>query len=302
MRDIIAMLLLGPLLVTSATSAWRDLTLDTFVEESLPGGESAQYRMWISTQTASVKVVLLPLVGDADALVSFDANATMLGSARSTLAATWPLQGHGIEELLLRRDVFCQTVHERSLSVSPSACFLFVRVRGYLEESTRYKIGVLDARDVFSAAACAPGCSPQLLSNRVCDAACNVTACAFDRGACVPQLAAACSPGCQPGWIADGECDDACAPWASHPSLALCALAFSGNRTPNKIRDSSHPGDGESAARHGAGWPRTHGASRRRLPHPTAPTTTPHPRARTVSKHCGDCSARPRAMTRDDLR
>ena len=49
-----------------------------------------------------------------------------------------------------------------------------------------------------------------MLSNRHCDTSCNVTACAFDRGACLPQLAAACSPGCQPNWLADGECDDAC--------------------------------------------------------------------------------------------
>ena len=48
--------------------------------------------------------------GDVEVLASFDANATRTGSgsSRNAAAASWSLQGNGIQELLLRRDVFCQ--------------------------------------------------------------------------------------------------------------------------------------------------------------------------------------------------
>ena len=214
--ELLALALFTLVAASSGQAEFAPLALDSFFEASLPGGESAFYRVWLSAQTGDVKVVLLPLEGDTDVLVSFDASsATAEGGSSSLAAASWSLQGHGVEELLLRRDVFCRATtmlqQPQPSAAAPTSCYLYLRVRGYYDEATSYKIGVLDARDVFSSGAeCHPGCSLQLLSNRRCDAACNVTACAFDRGACVPQLAAACSPGCQPEWIHDGECDDAC--------------------------------------------------------------------------------------------
>jgi len=196
-----------------AFAPYTDLKIDTFSTATLPsGGAMHYYRMWLSSQQSSVKVILLPLKGDADALVSFDRNATAQRSVGGHGAASWRLQGHGVEELLLRPEVLCRLAPTaNNEEPAPPACYLYARVRGYYDEGTTYMFGVLDARNAFSVGvACAPGCGAERLSNLVCDAACNVTACAYDRGACVPQLAAACSPGCQREWLADGECDDAC--------------------------------------------------------------------------------------------
>jgi hypothetical protein len=189
-----------------AFAPYTDLKIDTFSTATLPsGGAMHYYRMWLSSQQSSVKVILLPLKGDADALVSFDRNATAQRSVGGHGAASWRLQGHGVEELLLRPEVLCRLAPTaNNEEPAPPACYLYARVRGYYDEGTTYMFGVLDARNAFSVGvACAPGCGAERLSNLVCDAACNVTACAYDRGACVPQLAAACSPGCQREWLAD---------------------------------------------------------------------------------------------------
>ena len=197
--------------LASATS-FEPLALNKFHEANLPRDATAYYRVWLSSVQSDVKVHLLPLSGDTDVVISFDPNATLGSKVGSSIrtTASWSLQGHGAEELLLRRDVFCKTHIARSSGAVPAACFLYLSVRGYYEEATSYRIGVIDAANAHSGGACHPGCSELLLSNRICDAECNVTSCAFDRGSCIAQFAAACAPGCDQSWLHDGECDDAC--------------------------------------------------------------------------------------------
>ena len=208
----------------AAVSSPVSLELNTFHESSIANGKIDLYKTWLTASTPSVKVVLLPLSGDTDVLVSFDENAT---SATTADAPTWSMSGSGVEELLVRREFFCrhdlgQASLENYLSLSPPSsssavapspeCYLYLRVHAFYEtEDATYKVGVLDAKDPFSAGSeCHPGCPLTLLANDRCDTSCNVTACAFDRGACVPQLIAACSPGCDADWLNDGYCDDAC--------------------------------------------------------------------------------------------
>ena len=213
--------------------ALEDLAFNAFREATLPAGAPMHhvYRVWLNANSMpDVKVVLLPLSGDADVLVSFDASIGDASVGVDASVASWSLSGIGMEELLLRRELFCHTQLEaaspgaggggggggggRSASAPPMGrgCYLYLRVRSSDErERISYKLAVLHAHDPFNARSeCHPGCAPALLANRACDAACNVTACAFDRGRCVPVLAGACSAGCSREWLADGYCDDEC--------------------------------------------------------------------------------------------
>ena len=111
------------LLVTALAGAadFAPLELNNFVEAHLTGS-SAFYRVWLSSSQSDVKVHLLPLSGDADLLVSFDPNATF-GSGGSHTVASWSLQSQGVEELLLRRHVFCKRHHSRLEKNTPTECF-----------------------------------------------------------------------------------------------------------------------------------------------------------------------------------
>ena len=206
----------------AASVGATELPLNEFHESAVREGRTDAYKVWLSATTPAVKVVLLPLSGDTDVLVSFDPNAT---SATSASAPTWSMTGSGVEELYIRREFFCMHDIAKGAGLGPTpaaapesgsssapACHLYLRVRAFYEtEDATYKVGVLHAQDPFSVGSeCHPGCPLALLANDVCDPSCNVTACAFDRGACVPQLAAACSPGCDADWLNDGYCDDAC--------------------------------------------------------------------------------------------
>ena len=78
------------------------ILLNTFKEGSFSAGHvTASYKVWLPAGTPNIKVVLLPLSGDADALVSFDPNATSVTTAN---AATWSMVGSGPEELLIRQE------------------------------------------------------------------------------------------------------------------------------------------------------------------------------------------------------
>jgi hypothetical protein len=71
---------------------------------------------------------------------------------------------------------------------------------------------------------CALGCPTTVNSKElggdwrgdcICDPACNVKACEFDRGDCAKdaaenELCNQCAPGCFGEWLADGTCDLAC--------------------------------------------------------------------------------------------
>lgn len=179
--------------------AETELTLGVFHTSSIPaGGAPRLHRLWLGPESpADIKVVLMPLDGDSDCTVSFDMNNT------ADASSSWTMSGSGIEELLLRHAV-------RPSRCAVSGCFLYLRVRTYYEEYVTYNLAVLEAREPFTTGECSPGCPAELLANPSCDVQCNTSACAFDRGACIPQLAAVCSPGCQDDWLDDGYCDDAC--------------------------------------------------------------------------------------------
>ncbi len=70
----------------------------------------------------------------------------------------------------------------------------------------------------FEQQECSPGCTMGDLGNQVCDIACYVNACDFDRGDCdnerpeflQEELGKFCSPGCTVDDLGDGFCDTAC--------------------------------------------------------------------------------------------
>ncbi len=173
------------------------LTFNSFRQASLAESASTQYRVWIAGGMRDIKVVCLPLTGDADLLVSFTKDASE-GDQQ-----VWALQGTGAEELLIRRDLLCDGVE----SAAKSGCYLYVTASAY--ETTVFQLGVIDAGDPFSTADCAAGCTASLLQNGNCDLACNVTSCSFDRGDCL-GAAPRCAAGCELSWLDDGYCDEAC--------------------------------------------------------------------------------------------
>ena len=113
----------------AVSEALSDLAVNAFHEATLveDAAEPHSYRVWLTQAAPDVKVVLLPLSGDADVLVSFDANANSTTSG----SASWSMAGSGIEELLLRRDVFCRTSSSVSSSSgsssSKSSCYLYLQ-------------------------------------------------------------------------------------------------------------------------------------------------------------------------------
>lgn len=73
---------------------------------------------------------------------------------------------------------------------------------------------ILSPPALCSEALCAPNCWPELLSNQVCDWACNSSACQFDQGDCSePSLSFSsldCAPGCSEGRQSNSLCDLPC--------------------------------------------------------------------------------------------
>jgi hypothetical protein len=203
----------------SAAALLSDLTKNTFREGTLRAGDTVDYRLWLSTASQDIKIVLLPLSGDTDVIASFDSNATAFTDSSGKV---WSLTGTSVKELLLRRDVFCANSQQLRLP-PPSSCFLYLRVVAYSQAS--FKVGVLDAQDPFSRnRECASGCPPPLLANDACDLKCNTTACAFDRGACLStDWRGRCSGGCADDWLGDGFCDDSCFTEGCEWDLGDCA-------------------------------------------------------------------------------
>ena len=184
-------------LAAAAPSSWvDDLHVDVFQTDMLGVGGSKLYRLLVS-RPRDIKVVLLPLSGNVDAFVSLDANETLPSVQNAARSRSWTMSAYGAEELLLRRHLFI------------SECYVYVRVSALRE--TTYRVGVIDSHDAFSSKGgpCSPGCIAELLTNERCDASCNTTRCAFDRGACL-RLQSTCALGCDSSWLADGYCDEAC--------------------------------------------------------------------------------------------
>jgi len=69
-------------------------------------------------------------------------------------------------------------------------------------------------QSVVEAGECSGSCTPELLTNGVCDAQCNHMDCMLDNGDC-DHIRLGC-PGCQAEWLKDGVCDDACFTEACH--------------------------------------------------------------------------------------
>lgn len=178
-------------------AARRAVLPNTFASGVVQEDALVYYSLRIAPSVPAIKVMLIPVYGDADLLLSF------LGPYPSMGNATWVMDEVGVEELLIRRssDDFCQF----------EPCVLYMTVSGY--ETTEYKLIVyhVQSPETISTAMCAPGCAAFDLSDGVCDKKCNVSACTFDGGDCLLSSSTQlCAPGCPSTWIGDKSCDEAC--------------------------------------------------------------------------------------------
>lgn len=178
---------------------WVAVALDEFAADSVMEDAMRFYRLRIPLDLPAVRVLLVPLAGDADLFLSFR------GAYPSLDNATWVMDGVGVEELLVRRasDDFCEA----------EPCVLYMTIIGY--EPTRYRliVNAIESPATILRDECAPKCATFGLSDGKCDDQCNTTACNFDSGDClIAAFGAAdlCRPGCPRSWIGDRECDEAC--------------------------------------------------------------------------------------------
>mmetsp|Transcript_16325 Transcript_16325/g.38812 ORF Transcript_16325/g.38812 Transcript_16325/m.38812 type:complete len:514 (-) Transcript_16325:336-1877(-) len=191
----VAVWLLG--VAISSHAHMIDIKPGVFVSGSVREDELVHYAIRVLPTMPAVKVMLIPVTGDADLLLSFN------GPYPATANATWVMDEVGVEELLIRRssDDFCQF----------EPCVLYMTIVGY--ETTEYKLVVshVTSPETIATDSCAPGCAAFDLSDGVCHPKCNVSQCIYDGGDCLlsgsTQL---CAPGCPTAWIGDESCDEAC--------------------------------------------------------------------------------------------
>mmetsp|Transcript_2658 Transcript_2658/g.8158 ORF Transcript_2658/g.8158 Transcript_2658/m.8158 type:complete len:226 (-) Transcript_2658:981-1658(-) len=153
-----------------------------------------------------VKVVLLPIQGDADLLLSFSEPRPTRSSA------TWLDESVGVKQFTLpaSSEFFCgrkpsedfeQGWQQRATLAAAAAvaeeCKLHIGVSGFEEGDFKlflynYTQDAADAvaggdmmdYDDFVATSCSPGCDDLRLGNAECDIACNTTECVWDGGDC----------------------------------------------------------------------------------------------------------------------
>jgi len=191
------------------------------------------YEAALAPSMKGIKVVLLPINGDADLFLSF----TTPKPDRHT--ATWVDESVGVKQFTLpaSSDLYCPASRRRLEGVAKaSPCSLYIGVSGFEEgdfklflynytqelpanfgnggdgaDGTPESYGSYDSFYSFS---CAPGCDDMNLGNTVCDLACNVTDCVWDGGDCGYSGGYAfqdnCATSCPISWINDGYCDEAC--------------------------------------------------------------------------------------------
>mmetsp|Transcript_21797 Transcript_21797/g.70234 ORF Transcript_21797/g.70234 Transcript_21797/m.70234 type:complete len:537 (-) Transcript_21797:352-1962(-) len=178
-----------------------------------------------------VKVVLLPIQGDADLLLSFSEPRPTRSSA------TWLDESVGVKQFTLpaSSEFFCGRKPSedfdgrqlRNRRRAEEECKLHIGVSGFEEGDFKlflynYTQDAADAvaggdmmdYDDFVATSCSPGCDDLRLGNAECDIACNTTECVWDGGDCGYDggygFEDNCATACPVAWIGDGYCDEAC--------------------------------------------------------------------------------------------
>ena len=126
-----------------------------------------------------IKIVLLPINGDCDLLISFSEKKP----TRAT--ATWVIEDVGVKQFTLARSnlYFCPDIADGA------PCPLHLAVSGFEEGDYKLAVYEYDADDATNtatnaAAACSAGCDELLLGNMQCDTACNTSARIWDSGDC----------------------------------------------------------------------------------------------------------------------
>lgn len=161
---------------------------------------------------AGIKIVLVPINGDADLFVSFSKPQP----DRNT--ATWVEENVGVKQFLLPRSSidYCPAP---ATAASAGGCMLHLAVSGFEEGDFKlvvynYTAGTAPGGTAAAQWSCSPGCDETRLGNTQCDVACNTSACIWDQGDCgytgefaMEEL---CAVGCPVAWIDDGYCDEAC--------------------------------------------------------------------------------------------
>jgi len=178
---------------------------------------------------AGIKVVLVPINGDADLFVSFDTPRPERDSS------TWVEENVGVKQFILGRtnSYYCPPPATAS---SAAGCTLHLAVSGFEEGDFKlvvynYTEGTAEGTGA-AAWSCSPGCDETTLGNTQCDVACNTSACVWDQGDCgytgEYAMEELCSVGCPVAWIDDGYCDEACYNAACRWDAEDCVNAPSG--------------------------------------------------------------------------
>lgn len=177
----------------------------------------------LAPSMGGIKIVLLPINGDADLFLSF---STPKPDRRT---ATWVDESVGVKQFTLpaSSELYCPGVKDCSLYVGVSGfeegdfkLFLY----NYTQPPTAGGGAPADGGagasyyysydGMFLDYSCAPGCDDMNLGNAVCDLACNVTDCVWDGGDCGYSggynFEQNCAAACPVTWIDDGYCDEAC--------------------------------------------------------------------------------------------
>jgi len=215
---------------TKAMATETKLSLGVFVDDFVSELELHYYKLEVSDAVTGLKIVLIPINGDADLFISFD---TAKPERRT---ATWVEESVGVKQFTLLRSnsLFCPppqfTAFQLGLqqaggvTIAPP-CTLHLSVSGF--EEGDYKLAVYNhsasaaptvadgaVQGGAGAYSCSPGCDELRLGNLMCDVACNTSECVWDQGDCgyygEYAMEDLCAPGCPNSWVDDGFCDEAC--------------------------------------------------------------------------------------------
>ena len=135
--------------------------------------------MDVPSSLTGIKIVLIPVNGDADLFISFDI------AKPERRSATWVEESVGVKQFMLPRS--------NSYFCPKEPCRLHLGVSGF--EKGNFKLVVYNFSESLlsssgtdsngvSAYSCSPGCDGLRLGNTVCDIACNTSECVWDQGDC----------------------------------------------------------------------------------------------------------------------
>lgn len=186
------------------------LVLGKMVDGAADELEEVYYQLSVPDGVSGVKVVLMPIKGDSDLLLSFD------HPHPSRANAAFVVDSIGVKQFTLGR----ANAHYCAGAPRGTPCHLYLTVSGF--EKGNYKLAVYNytaepvagASDVSGAWSCSAGCDELRLGNKVCDVPCNTSECVWDQGDCgyagEYELDETCAVGCANSWCGDGYCDEAC--------------------------------------------------------------------------------------------